>query len=149
MEFVWFLLIALVSGVLAGMGMGGGTLLIPALTIIMDVEQEIAQSTNLLVFVPCGIVCIIIYAKNKLIDFKIGGIVVAGSVVVAIVAALVAVKIDSVILKTIFGIFIAGLGLVQLLIYIINKIKEKNSETIDEIKPNMELNQTDKSLLIH
>ena len=102
MDFVWFLLIALVSGILAGMGMGGGTLLIPALTIIMGVEQEIAQSTNLLVFVPCGIVCVIIYAKNKLVDFKVGGIVVAGSAIVAVVAALVAVKIESSILKIIF-----------------------------------------------
>ena len=61
MEFVWFLLIAVISGLLAGMGMGGGTLLIPAITILMGIEQEIAQSTNLLVFVPCAIVCIIIY----------------------------------------------------------------------------------------
>ena len=125
MEFVWFLLIALVSGILAGMGMGGGTLLIPALTILMGVEQEIAQSTNLLVFVPCGIVCIIIYAKNKLVNFKVGGMVVAGSVIVAIIAALVAVKIESRILKIIFGVFIASLGLVQLVVYVVNKIKDK------------------------
>ena len=125
MDFIWFLLIALVSGVLAGMGMGGGTLLIPALTIIMGVEQEIAQSTNLLVFVPCGIICIIIYAKNKLIDFKVGGIVVAGSVILAVIAALIAVKIESRILKVIFGVFIAGLGLAQLIVYIVKKIKNK------------------------
>lgn len=125
MDFVWFLLIALVSGLLAGMGMGGGTLLIPALTILMDVSQEIAQSTNLLVFVPCGIVCIIIYAKNKLVDFKVGGIIVGASFILAVVAALVAVKIESKILKIIFGVFIAGLGLTQLVVYIINKIKEK------------------------
>jgi len=128
MDFVWFLLIALVSGVLAGMGMGGGTLLIPALTILMGVEQEIAQSTNLLVFVPCGIICIIIYAKNKLIDFKTGWIVVAASAVVAVVAALVAVKIESRILKIIFGVFIAGLGLTQLIVYIVKKCKEKKQK---------------------
>lgn len=128
MDFVWFLLISLVSGVLAGMGMGGGTLLIPALTIIMGVSQEIAQSTNLLAFVPCAIVCIIIYSKNKLIDFKVGGIVVAGGVLLAIISALIAVKIESKILKIIFGIFIAGLGLGQLIVYIVKKIKEKHQK---------------------
>ena len=128
MEFVWFLLIALVSGVLAGMGMGGGTLLIPALTILMNVEQEIAQSTNLLVFVPCGIICIIIYAKNKLIDFKAGWIIVVASAVLAVISALIAVKIESKILKIIFGIFIAGLGLVQLVVYVVKKIKEKKQK---------------------
>lgn len=125
MDFIWFLLIALVSGVLAGMGMGGGTLLIPALTIIMGVSQEIAQSTNLLAFVPCAIVCIFIYAKNKLIDFKVGGTIVAGSALVAIIAVLIAVKIESRILKMIFGAFIAGLGFIQLVIYIIHKCKDK------------------------
>lgn len=128
MDFVWFLLIALVSGVLAGMGMGGGTLLIPALTILMDVEQEIAQSVNLLVFVPCGIICIIIYAKNKLIDFKAGWIVVVASVALAIISALIAVKLESKVLKLIFGIFIAGLGFVQLVVYIINKCKQSGKK---------------------
>ena len=135
MEFVWFLLIALVSGILAGMGMGGGTLLIPALTILMGVEQEIAQSTNLLVFVPCGIVCMIIYAKSKLIDFKKGWIIALSSVVVAVVAALVAVKIESRVLKIIFGSFIALLGLVQLVVYMVKKIKEKKQDNFDNYTP--------------
>lgn len=128
MDFVWFLLIALVSGVLAGMGMGGGTLLIPALTILMGVEQEIAQSTNLLVFVPCAIICIIIYSKNKLINYKVGWLVVVGGVALAILSALLAVKIESKILKIVFGVFIAGLGALQLIICIVKKIKEKNQK---------------------
>lgn len=125
MDFVWFLLLAIISGVLAGMGMGGGTLLIPMLTLIMGVEQEIAQGVNLLVFVPCGIVVCIIYAKNKLIDFKRGGIIIGAASVVSVIAALIAVKIASDVLKIIFGSFIAGLGLIQLIIYTIKKIKEK------------------------
>ena len=128
MEFIWFLLIALVSGVLAGMGMGGGTLLIPALTIIMNVEQEIAQSINLLVFVPCGIICILIYAKEKLINFKAGWIIVLSSSILAVISALIAVKIESRILKMIFGIFIASLGVIQLVVYIFKKIKEQKQK---------------------
>jgi len=127
MDFLWFLLLSIVSGVLAGMGMGGGTLLIPILTIIMGVEQNIAQATNLLVFVPCAIICIIIYAKDKLVNFKTGGIIVGAASILSVIAALVAVKIESKILKMIFGGFIAGLGLVQLIVYIVQKIKEKKS----------------------
>ena len=52
MEFVWFLLIAILSGVFAGMGMGGGTFLIPLITLLMNVKQNVAQCLNLLVFVP-------------------------------------------------------------------------------------------------
>ena len=43
MNFVWFLLIAILSGLFAGMGMGGGTFLIPLITLLMNVEQEVAQ----------------------------------------------------------------------------------------------------------
>lgn len=128
MDFLWFLLLSIISGVLAGMGMGGGTLLIPILTIIMGIEQNIAQATNLLVFVPCAIICIIIYAKDKLINFKTGGIIVGAASIVSVIAALVAVKIESKILKMIFGAFIAGLGLVQLIVYIVQKIKNSKSK---------------------
>lgn len=129
MDFLWFLLLSCVSGLLAGMGMGGGTLLIPMLTIIMGVSQEIAQATNLLVFVPCGIICTIIYAKDHLIDFKKGGIIVGAASVVSVIAAIIAVKIKSKILKLSFGIFIALLGLVQLVVFIINKIRNRKNKT--------------------
>ena len=124
MDFLWYLLLAIVSGLLAGMGMGGGTLLIPMLTIIMGVSQDIAQATNLLVFVPCGIICTIIYTKDHLIDFKKGGIIVGSASIVSVVAAIIAVKIESKILKLSFGGFIALLGLVQLVIFIVNQIKK-------------------------
>lgn len=127
MDFVWFLLLAIVSGVIAGMGMGGGTLLIPMLTIIMGVSQEVAQATNLLVFVPSGIICTIIYAKDKLVDFKTGGIITAGASILAIIAALVAVKLESKILKIIFACFIIALGLIQLIVFIVKKIKAKKA----------------------
>ena len=39
MSFIFYLLAGFLSGVLGGMGMGGGTVLIPALTIFFGVEQ--------------------------------------------------------------------------------------------------------------
>lgn len=52
MAFYICLVSGFVSGLLGGMGMGGGTLLIPVLTIFFSVPQKIAQSTNLLAFLP-------------------------------------------------------------------------------------------------
>lgn len=125
MDFLWYCLISVVSGVLAGMGMGGGTLLLPALTLIMDVDQIMAQGINLLCFVPCAIVCTLIYTKQKLVDYKNGWLIALAAVVVSVVAALLAVQVKGKILKIIFGAFIALLGLVQIVAYIIKKIKEK------------------------
>ena len=53
------------SGVLGGLGMGGGTILIPLLTIFFDVEQQQAQAINLVAFIPMAIVSLIIHIKNK------------------------------------------------------------------------------------
>ncbi|MGB9679340.1 MAG: sulfite exporter TauE/SafE family protein, partial [Thermoanaerobacteraceae bacterium] len=42
--------IGILSGIIGGMGLGGGTILIPALTIFAGIEQHLAQSINLLSF---------------------------------------------------------------------------------------------------
>ena len=41
-------LIGLLSGIVSGTGMGGGTILIFLLSFVMGVEQHIAQATNLI-----------------------------------------------------------------------------------------------------
>ena len=125
MGFIYFLLLSILSGVLAGMGMGGGTLLIPILTMIMGVEQTIAQSINLLVFIPCSITVCIIYAKNQLIDFKESWLISVVASAVSIVAVLVAVKLKNEILSMIFGIFLIALGVVQFIVQIVISLKKK------------------------
>ncbi|MGN0818548.1 MAG: TSUP family transporter, partial [Candidatus Coproplasma sp.] len=52
MLFIIYLCVGFFAGLLGGMGMGGGTILIPALTIITGVNQHVAQATNLIAFLP-------------------------------------------------------------------------------------------------
>ena len=70
MEYVWFGVAGVLGGVLGGMGMGGGTLLIPLLTIFYKVSQHTAQAVNLISFIPMAVVALIIHIKNKLVDFN-------------------------------------------------------------------------------
>ena len=44
-------LIGIISGIVSGTGMGGGTILIFLLTFLCNVEQHIAQATNLIFFI--------------------------------------------------------------------------------------------------
>ena len=60
----------ILGGIIAGMGMGGGTLLIPLLVIFLDFTQINAQTINLLAFLPMAIITLIIHCKNHLVDFK-------------------------------------------------------------------------------
>ena len=72
MTLIWLLVAGIISGIVGGMGMGGGTLLIPILTIFLSFKQKSAQAINLLAFIPMSIVALIIHIKNKLVDFKVG-----------------------------------------------------------------------------
>ena len=49
------ILIGIISGIVTGMGMGGGSILILILTAFMSVNQHTAQATNLIFFIPTSI----------------------------------------------------------------------------------------------
>ena len=134
MDFLWFILIAILSGMFAGMGMGGGTFLIPLITLIMNVEQEVAQCINLLVFAPMAIITIIIYAKQKLIDFKNWWIISVPACIVSSLGVLLAVDLSATVLKISFGSFIAIIGIVQIIVLIVKKIKSKNKNVKKQTK---------------
>ena len=68
MNQVFFILIGLISGIAGGMGMGGGTLLIPLLSIFLGVVQKEAQLLNVFSFVIMAIFVVYIHIKNKLIN---------------------------------------------------------------------------------
>ena len=61
-------LIGILSGIIGGLGMGGGTVLILLLSLFLNIEQHIAQATNLIYFVPTAISAIIVNYREKNID---------------------------------------------------------------------------------
>ena len=56
MNWLIFIIFGFLSGIVAGMGMGGGTILIPALTLILALDQHAAQGVNMLAFLPAAVV---------------------------------------------------------------------------------------------
>ena len=118
------ILIVIVTGIVSGTGMGGGTILIFLLTFTMGMEQHIAQATNLIFFIPTSIVAIIVNLKNKNIDIPLAIIISVFGVFGAIIGANISINIDVGILKKCFGIFLAVIAINE--IYSIIK-KYKNS----------------------
>ena len=124
MKYVIYALAGVIAGVAGGMGMGGGTLLIPLLT-LTGVSQHAAQAINLAGFVPMAIVALALHVKNKLVDFKgVLWAIVPGAILSA-VFALTAKNIDSDILKRVFGGFLIILAGVQ---FFSDKIAFKNEK---------------------
>lgn len=61
------LLAGFVSGALGALGLGGGSVLILYLTLFAGMEQAQAQGINLVFFVPCALLAVILYARKGLI----------------------------------------------------------------------------------
>ena len=120
------ILIGLVSGIVSGTGMGGGTILIFLLSYVMQVEQHVAQAANLIFFIPTSIVAILVNLKNKNIDLKLGIIISIFGILGAIIGANISIHIDVVILKRCFGIFLAIIAIHE--IYSILKQYKKSKK---------------------
>ena len=120
-------LIGIVSGIVSGTGMGGGTILIFLLSFMLEIEQHTAQATNLIFFIPTSIVAIIVNFKNKNIDTKQAIIISIFGVLGAIIGANIAIYMDVKILKKGFGIFLIFVTINE--IYSIIKLHKKDKKT--------------------
>ena len=118
--------IGLISGVVSGTGMGGGTILIFLLSYVMRIEQHIAQAANLIFFIPTSIVAIIVNLKNKNIDLKLGIIISIFGILGAIIGANISIHIDVLILKRSFGIFLAIITIHEIYSIVKQYKKSKN-----------------------
>ncbi len=110
MQYFLYVLFGLLGGLIGGMGMGGGTILIPLLTLFLNISQLQAQTINLISFIPMAIVSLVIHIKNKLVDFGALLKVLPFALTFSIIGSIFALKINSNILRTIFGVFMLLIG---------------------------------------
>lgn len=109
MEF----LIGLIAGIIGGLGMGGGTVLILLLTIFMNIEQTIAQGSNIIFFIPTAIASIFIFIKNKYINFKVAVPICLWGLVGAFIGARISTKLQINVLRKCFGVFLIIIAIYQ------------------------------------
>ena len=114
MAFYLLFACGLLGGVLGGMGMGGGTALIPLLTIVCGLSQSTAQGINLLSFLPMSAIALSIHAKNGLLQKSGLFFIIAPALLSSVGGALLAIVLPSAILKRTFGFFLIGLSFWQL-----------------------------------
>lgn len=100
------IIFGLIAGIVTGLGMGGGTVLILLLSLFLDLEQHMAQATNLIFFIPTSIAAIFINLKQKNVDLKLAITVSIFGIVGAILGAIISHNISSNHLKKYFAIFI-------------------------------------------
>lgn len=105
---------AFLSGLLGSMGFGGGSVLIIYLTLFADINQLTAQGINLLFFIPCAVLSVVINVKNKLVKYKVGVYLILGGLIGVAVGSLVVKLTEPTLLSKLFGGFIFIIGLITL-----------------------------------
>lgn len=110
-----------ISGIVSGLGMGGGTILILFLSLFLDIEQHIAQATNVIFFVPTAITAILVNLKQRNINLKIGIPICLWGVIGAFIGAIIAMKMNMKTLRKFFGGFIILIAIYQTYMYIKSK----------------------------
>lgn len=102
------------TGLLSGLGLGGGTLLMIYMTWFGQLSQRTAQGINLLYFLPSASGALVLYIKNKQIEYKTALFTLLGGIPAAILAAFVALSIDEAVLRQIFSLVLIFLGIREL-----------------------------------
>ena len=139
MTIFLLILFGFLAGIIGGMGMGGGTVLVPLLS-FLDLSQKTIQAINLISFLPMCCVALGFHAKNKLIDTKHVWWLIVPAIAMAVVGALFADKADNKVLRLSFAVFLIAVGVWQLVVaikFIVKQHKERPKLKEDE-KPNDE-----------
>lgn len=123
------ILIGFVSGIVSGMGMGGGTILILLLSIFMNLDQHVAQATNLIFFIPTAITSVIIGIKNKNINVKEAWVIVVSGIIGAIISANISSNLNVKILRKMFGAFLLIIAIYEIYSWFNMYIKNKKGHT--------------------
>ncbi len=123
----WQIFAGVLGGIVAGMGMGGGTLTIPILTIFLHFKQLAAQGINLIAFLPMSVLALIIHIKHKLVKFKQTWLLAVVGCAFSLLGALLAVKLSNGVLKKMFAVFLICLAIYQAVMVIKEGKANKNS----------------------
>lgn len=100
------------AGVASGMGLGGGALFIPALT-LMGISQRQAQGVNMLSFLPAAAAALYIHKKEGRLGLKSSLPIIAAGIPGALFGALAAAWLKEEWLKKAFGLFLTIFSIIQ------------------------------------
>ena len=109
------LMVGTVLGFLSGLGIGGGSLLILWLTLVLDMEQSAARTVNLLFFLPAAIVACCYRKKQGTLDVKKMLPAIAAGCIGAFLGTRLGGKLNTTVLKKGFGVLLLATGIREIL----------------------------------
>ncbi len=117
MNYFLYIGLGLIAGVLSGMfGIGGGTILIPAMVFLFGLTQHQAQGTSLAIMVlPIGLLAAMRYYYSGNVKLGMVGFICVGFLVGGLIGAQIIQNVPDALLKKLFGVFLLAVSLKMIL----------------------------------
>lgn len=115
MEFLIAVAVSTVLGFLAGLGVGGGSLLMLYLTLVLGWAPEEARTVNLLFFLPSAAIATLLRRKEGAVNLKQLIPAIAAGCIAGAAASILGKGLDTQLLKKIFGVLLLAVGIREIL----------------------------------
>ena len=111
MEWLAYLGIGALVGFAAGLlGIGGGVVMVPAMVLIVGLDQHVAQGTSLLVIIPAAAFGSFTHYRHGRLAIRDAGALAVGGVLGAVLGSVTALSLDDQLLRKLFAILILAVA---------------------------------------
>lgn len=110
------LLTGILGGIASGMfGIGGGTIMVPILGLLLGFSQHRAQGTSLVALIPpTGLLAVLAYGKMGYVDWRIGLLLIPGVFLGGIAGGNIAKRIPAAMMRRVFAVLMFLFGIWQI-----------------------------------
>jgi uncharacterized membrane protein YfcA len=110
------LLTGVAGGIASGMfGIGGGTIVVPILGLVLGFSQHRAQGTSLVALIPpTGLLAVLAYGRAGYVDWRTGLLLIPGVFLGGIAGGSLAKRIPSAMMRRVFAALMFLLGMWQI-----------------------------------
>ena len=111
LEILELLAIGLAAGLLAGLlGIGGGVVMVPAMVLIVGLDQHVAQGTSLLVIIPAAAAGSFTHHRKGRLALRDAAALAVGGVLGAVFGSVTALSLDDQLLRKLFALFVLAVA---------------------------------------
>lgn len=121
-----FIIISIISSIISGIGIGGGSIFILLVTILNLLDYKTAIVYNLIMYIVSGFTASLTNIKNKKFDKKLFFKIIFLSLMGSFIGTYFAKGVETDQIKKYFYIFIMLLGLYEIISSLISIKNEKN-----------------------
>ncbi len=108
---LYYVGIGFAAGVVGSMlGLGGGIIIVPALTILLDINVKSAIAASLISLVATSVMAVSVYARQGLVNYKLGMAFETMTIIGSFVGSWTAIYIDERWLLYCFGLLLISAG---------------------------------------